>query len=223
MQQAASQWESVLIQISILGRRLLNQHWLIIRCRGVFYILEGELAIQICYSLTDAETFYCEIKVLPKLPSVVSCENSMAIHFMLLQLLHFSKMITRYDTLFYYHTKNDTEIDFVLKGGYKVSCLVQVSYDISDAKTRERELKALEEAARELQSETLLLITWGTDDMAEYKGHTIKIVSVRNWFLRMQSAIYTQHSYYKSESHRHTASGLMAFYSLFRFSVLCPS
>lgn len=48
----------------------------------------------------------------------------MAIHFMLLQLLHFSKMITRYDTLFYYHTKNDTEIDFVLKGGYKVSCLV---------------------------------------------------------------------------------------------------
>lgn len=94
-------------------------------------------------------------------------------------------MITRYDTLFYYHTKNDTEIDFVLKAGYKVSCLVQVSYDILDAKTRERELKALEEAARELQSETLLLITWGTDDMAEYKGHTIKIVSVRNWFLRM--------------------------------------
>ena len=49
------------------------------------------------------------------------------------------------------------------------------------AKTRERKLKALE-AAEELKCENLLLITWGTDDMAEYKGHTIKIVSVRNWF-----------------------------------------
>lgn len=33
-----------------------------------------------------------------------------------------------------------------------------------------------------MKCENLLLITWGTDDMAEYKGHTIKIVSVRNWF-----------------------------------------
>lgn len=53
--------------------------------------------------------------------------------------------------------------------------------DISNAKTRERKLKVLE-AAEELKCENLLLITWGTDDMAEYKGHTIKIVSVRNWF-----------------------------------------
>ena len=89
------------------------------------------------------------------------------------------------DTLFYYHTKNDREIDFVLKDGYKASCLVQVSYDISNAKTRERELKALEEAARELKCENLLLITWETNDVTEYKGHAIKIVSVRNWFLHL--------------------------------------
>lgn len=88
------------------------------------------------------------------------------------------------DTLFYYHTKNDREIDFVLREGRKVSCLMQVSYDISNTKTRERELKALEEAARELKCDNLLLITWDTDEVTEYKGCTIKIESVREWFLQ---------------------------------------
>lgn len=89
------------------------------------------------------------------------------------------------DTLFYYRTKNDREIDFVLREGRKVSCLIQVSYDISNIKTRERELKALEEAARELKCENLLLITWDTDEVAEYKGRMVKIVPVREWFLRL--------------------------------------
>lgn len=89
------------------------------------------------------------------------------------------------DTLFYYCTKNDREIDFVLREGYKVSCLVQVSYDISNAKTRERELKALEETAGELGCGNLLLITRDTDEVTEYKGRTVKIVSVREWFLRL--------------------------------------
>lgn len=86
------------------------------------------------------------------------------------------------DTLFYYRTKNDREIDFVLREGRKVSYLMQVSYDIANAKTRERELKALEEAARELDCENLLLITRDTDEVTEYKGLTVQIVSVREWF-----------------------------------------
>lgn len=89
------------------------------------------------------------------------------------------------DTLFYYRTKNDREIDFVLREGRKVSCLVQVSYAVSNAKARERELKALEEAAGEFGCGNLLLITWDTDEVTEYKGHAVKIVPVREWFLRL--------------------------------------
>lgn len=87
------------------------------------------------------------------------------------------------DTLFYYHTQNNREIDFVLRESHVVSCLVQVSYDISNAKTRERELKAMEEAAKELKCGNLLLITWDTEDAVEYKGYIVKITSVKKWFL----------------------------------------
>ena len=44
-----------------------------------FYIPEEELAIQVCYSLTDTETFDREIKALLKLPSAVSCKKLMVI------------------------------------------------------------------------------------------------------------------------------------------------
>ncbi len=86
-------------------------------------------------------------------------------------------------SLFYYRTKNDREIDFVTKEGSKVSSLIQVSYEIENAKTRERELKALYEASKELKCNNLILITWDKDDTVEYKGAIIKVVSVKNWFL----------------------------------------
>lgn len=44
-----------------------------------FYIPEEDLAIQVCYSLTDTETFDREIKALLKLPSAVSCKKLMVI------------------------------------------------------------------------------------------------------------------------------------------------
>ena len=44
-----------------------------------FYIPEEELAIQVCYSLTDTETFEREIKALLKLSSAVSCKKLMVI------------------------------------------------------------------------------------------------------------------------------------------------
>lgn len=86
-------------------------------------------------------------------------------------------------SLFYYRTNNNREIDFVTKDGTKVSSLIQVSYDISNPKTRERELKAFYEASKELKCNNLLLITWDTDAITEYNDTTIKVVSVKTWFM----------------------------------------
>ncbi len=86
-------------------------------------------------------------------------------------------------SLFYYRTRNDREIDFVTKDGSKISNLIQVSYEIENTKTRERELKALYEASKELKCNNLTLITWDTEKTVEYKDATVNIVSVRNWFL----------------------------------------
>ena len=83
-------------------------------------------------------------------------------------------------SLFYYRTSNDKEVDFVTRDGRKVTSLIQVSYDISKTKTRERELDALVKASEELKCDNLLLITWDQNEEVNYKGKMISILSVEN-------------------------------------------
>ena len=86
-------------------------------------------------------------------------------------------------SLFYYRTSNDKEVDFVTRDGRKVTSLIQVSYDISKNKTRDRELDALVKASEELKCDNLLLITWNQNVKVEYKGKMINILSVNEWFI----------------------------------------
>ena len=81
-------------------------------------------------------------------------------------------------TLFYYRTRNDKEIDFVTRKGSKVEQLIQVCYDISSEKTRKRELDVLIEASEELHCENLLVITNSQEGKSELKGNIILIKSV---------------------------------------------
>lgn len=83
-------------------------------------------------------------------------------------------------SLFYYRTSNDKEVDFVTRDGRKVTSLIQVSYDISKTKTREREQDALVKASEELKCDNLLLITWDQNEEVNYKGKMISILSVEN-------------------------------------------
>ena len=85
-------------------------------------------------------------------------------------------------SLFYYRTSNDKEVDFVTRDGRKVTSLIQVSYDISKAKTRERELDALVKASEELKCDSLLLITWDKEDIITYHDKRIRILSASEWF-----------------------------------------
>lgn len=84
-------------------------------------------------------------------------------------------------SLFYYRTSNDKEVDFVTRDGRKVTSLIQVSYYISKAKTREREFDALIKASEELKCDNLLLITWNQDDILSYENKSIKVLSIQNW------------------------------------------
>ena len=86
-------------------------------------------------------------------------------------------------SLFYYRTSNDKEVDFVIRDGRKVTSLIQVSYDISKTKTRERELDALVKASEELKCDNLMLITWNHDGSVEYKGKSIRIISMDKLFI----------------------------------------
>ena len=84
-------------------------------------------------------------------------------------------------TLFYYRTRNDKEIDFVTRKGAKVEQLIQVCYDMTSEKTRKRELDALTEAAEELHCDNLLVITNSKKEHIEWKDTSIAIICINQF------------------------------------------
>ena len=84
-------------------------------------------------------------------------------------------------TLFYYRTRNDKEIDFVTRKGTKVEQLIQVCYGMTSEKTRKRELDALVEAAKELHCDNLLVITNNQQEKIEWKDTIIVITRINQF------------------------------------------
>ncbi|MDD4062395.1 MAG: ATP-binding protein [Candidatus Pacebacteria bacterium] len=74
--------------------------------------------------------------------------------------------------LFYYKTRNDREVDFIIKKEHKVIELIQVCYNISDFDVKQREMKSLLEAKEELNVEKLTILTWDdekTEELIHFK------------------------------------------------------
>lgn len=81
-------------------------------------------------------------------------------------------------TLFYYRTRNDKEIDFVTRKGPKVEQLIQVCYDMTSEKTRKREFDALAEASTELHCENLIVVTYNQQESVDWKNLHITLVPI---------------------------------------------
>ena len=90
--------------------------------------------------------------------------------------------------LFYYKTRNDREIDFVLKKGYQVMELIQVCYDMTDADVEQREVKALVEAGKELNVSKLTVLTWNEKRTVEKDNMTIQFRPLWEWLLEKTEA-----------------------------------
>jgi len=81
-----------------------------------------------------------------------------------------------------YYWKNhygDREVDFVVKEGSKVKDLIQVCWDISEEKTKKREIQGLLKAMDELQLQSGLIIT--QDDEAEEVINGKKVIFTPLW------------------------------------------
>ena len=85
--------------------------------------------------------------------------------------------------LFYYRTRNDREIDFLIRKGHRVEQLIQVCYDINQPKTLKRELDALTEAAAELKCNNLLLLTWDREQLMEVNQFTVRLIPAYKWLI----------------------------------------
>jgi predicted AAA+ superfamily ATPase len=85
--------------------------------------------------------------------------------------------------LFYYKTRNDREIDFVIKKGYKAIELIQVAYESTNKDVEEREMRALMEAGKELDVAKLTVLTWNEKRTVEKDGMIIHFKPLWEWLL----------------------------------------
>jgi len=85
--------------------------------------------------------------------------------------------------LYYWKDYQGKEVDFVLKEDLRVKELIQVCYDVGDFETKERELKALVKASKELRCDNLRVITWDYEAKEEVKGKKIKFMPLWKWLL----------------------------------------
>jgi len=85
--------------------------------------------------------------------------------------------------IYYYKTKSNKEVDFILLEGIKPKSLIQVCYDLSNLETKKRETSALVEASEELNCNNLLIITKDYEGVEAVGKKKIKYTPLWKWLL----------------------------------------
>lgn len=80
-----------------------------------------------------------------------------------------------------YKEPGGKEVDFVVRDGGVTCDLIQVCYDLSDPKTRKREVSGLLAAAGDLACESLLILTWHEEGEAAIQGRRIRLLPAWKW------------------------------------------
>lgn len=89
-----------------------------------------------------------------------------------------------FNDIYYYKPSTlSKEVDFVVCSQGNAIELVQVSYDVNDAKTFRRETSALVSASEKLKCDNLTLVTYDETRDVEVGGKTIHVSSAIDWML----------------------------------------
>jgi len=96
----------------------------------------------------------------------------------LVELLH--RIGRRYADVFYYRDRT-FEVDFLVAKGGVVESLYQVCYDMSDAKTRKREINGLLQGARKFHCSDLTIITFSQAETIIAEDQTIHVIPAPHW------------------------------------------
>ncbi|MHB8443131.1 MAG: ATP-binding protein [Patescibacteria group bacterium] len=95
-------------------------------------------------------------------------------------------------TMFYYKTKNNKEVDFIIKDDLsnKIVQLIQVSYSIDNIDTKKREISALVEASDELECDNCTIITWNDNTIIKNGEKTINCIPL--WVFLLNTSILSK-------------------------------
>ena len=95
----------------------------------------------------------------------------------------FLELKRRFDEIFYWKSKDGLEVDFVVKNGQDVQTLIQVSWDVKNKKTRNREERSLCHACKEFGLADGMILTEDVEEIIETDGLTIKYYPLWKWLL----------------------------------------
>jgi len=84
-------------------------------------------------------------------------------------------------TLYFYKTRQNREVDFVLKSGLGVERLVQVCWNSADPQTLDRECRALAEASAELRCPACEIVTLDNNETLDVRGVRIACIPAWKW------------------------------------------
>lgn len=96
------------------------------------------------------------------------------------------ELMRRYKPMFcdiFYYRDASSQVDFVIAKDGNVRELIQVSYDISAEKTRNREIRGLKNAAKKLNCNNLTLITFEEQKTIDIEDFTINVIPATEWLL----------------------------------------
>jgi predicted AAA+ superfamily ATPase len=88
---------------------------------------------------------------------------------------------TPIDRIFYF--QGNTECDFVLQRGIDIVQLIQVTWSMQEADTREREIRGILEASKATNCQNLLIITADESEEIQVEGKQIQVVPAWQWLL----------------------------------------
>jgi predicted AAA+ superfamily ATPase len=129
-------------------------------------------------SLRSPKKNYSIDLALQRMLSLATSKNLGAV----LENLIFLHLKRKYRDIWYYVTADGYEVDFLVRVNGKQE-LVQVCNDLSSPETREREIRALSAAMKELKTKKAMIVTKDDQEVLVVKAGTITVVPAWQWLL----------------------------------------
>lgn len=107
----------------------------------------------------------------------------------LLENLVFSALRRNHPEIYYYKTRTDREVDFIVVQRGQPRILIQVCGSLADTGTRKREIDALSEAMSELGVKSGIIVTRHEEERIEFDGGTIEAVPIWLFLLNFDGFI----------------------------------
>jgi predicted AAA+ superfamily ATPase len=97
--------------------------------------------------------------------------------------LELKRKLSKNEEINYWKNKSGQEVDFVIRRGIQTKEIIQSSFDMADAKTRDREIDAVVKCAKECRIKKALILTKQQDEKVSLEGISIRIMPLWKWFL----------------------------------------